>query len=154
LKIPNFCFVLDVPEPGLLVVKHRRMDGVGKFSNVAVLIGDEIKIVDEKIGSMPDCPTLFMSLLDFTSPSSWNNSINVLLQLAVSMRAHKKGGTLLVVPSSSSKWRGSIRKPIQHSVSPSFAGLSALMKTEETSRANDQWQLALTREVEIVAGLT
>jgi len=35
--IPSFCFVIEVIEPGLLVVKHRRIDGFGKFANVAVL---------------------------------------------------------------------------------------------------------------------
>src|ERR1700740_3052177 len=38
--IPGFCFVLEVIEPGLLVIKHRRLDGFGKFLNVAVLQGD------------------------------------------------------------------------------------------------------------------
>src|ERR1700761_7952151 len=30
-SIPAFCFVLDVSEPGLLVIKHRRIAGFGKF---------------------------------------------------------------------------------------------------------------------------
>jgi len=46
LNIPNYCFVVDVSEPALLVVKHRRMAGYGKFTNVAVLKGDQIKIVN------------------------------------------------------------------------------------------------------------
>jgi hypothetical protein len=39
-KVPSLCFVLEVIEPGLLVIKHRRVDGFGKFANVAVLKGD------------------------------------------------------------------------------------------------------------------
>ena len=35
------------PRPGLLVVKHHRGDG-GKFVNVAVLEGDQIKMIDEQ----------------------------------------------------------------------------------------------------------
>lgn len=31
-KVPSFCFVLEVIEPGLLVIKHRRMAGFGKFA--------------------------------------------------------------------------------------------------------------------------
>src|SRR5687768_17628779 len=31
--IPSFCFVLEDVEPGLLVVKHRRLDGFGKYAN-------------------------------------------------------------------------------------------------------------------------
>ena len=47
-SLPSLCFVLEVVEPGLLVVKHRRIDGFGKFANVAILKGEQIKIVDEK----------------------------------------------------------------------------------------------------------
>src|SRR6267142_2242073 len=91
--IPSFCFVLEDVEPGLLVIKHRRSDAFGKFANVAVLKGDQVKVVDEKGTSLPDCPDLLASLLSFTSPSSWNgagnDSVNVLVQLAASMRAHQ-----------------------------------------------------------------
>src|SRR5437868_3286462 len=46
--IPRLCFVLEVIEPGLLVVKYRRGQEPGKFVNVVVLKGDQIKIVDEE----------------------------------------------------------------------------------------------------------
>src|SRR5437867_12341093 len=39
--IPPLCFVVEVIEPGLLVIKHRRADPSGKFANVAVLQGEE-----------------------------------------------------------------------------------------------------------------
>ena len=97
-SIPNFCFVLDVSEPSLLVIKHRRIYGFGKFTNVAVLKGEQIKIVDSSSTSVPDTPTILLSLLDLTAPSYWNDAVNVLIQLAVSMRAHQRGGALLVVP--------------------------------------------------------
>ena len=42
--IPSFCFVLEDIEPGLLVVKHRRLDGLGKYANVAVLKGEQVKV--------------------------------------------------------------------------------------------------------------
>src|SRR6202000_1076501 len=57
-SIPDCCFVLEVVEPGLLVVKHRRINGFGKFINVAVIKGDEIKIIDELSKSLPDCPAV------------------------------------------------------------------------------------------------
>src|SRR5437762_1884085 len=66
--IPTFCFVLEVAAPGLLVVKHHRNDP-GKFVNVAVLEGDQIKIVDEQASKQPDCPSLLDSLLGFGKPS-------------------------------------------------------------------------------------
>ena len=66
--IPSFCFVLEVVEPGLLVIKHRRLDGFGKFANVAVLQGEQVKVVDEHGARLPDCPALITSLLGLTSP--------------------------------------------------------------------------------------
>src|ERR1700744_2167044 len=64
-EIPGVCFVLEVTEQGLLVIKHRRVDGFGKFVNVAVIKGDEVKIVDEQSVTLPDCPALLTSLLGF-----------------------------------------------------------------------------------------
>src|SRR2546421_205910 len=86
--IPSLGFVLEDIEPGLLVIKHRRIDGFGKFANVAILKGEQIKIVDEQGTSLPDCPDLLKSLLAFTSPARWHDSVNVLVQLAASKRAH------------------------------------------------------------------
>ena len=45
--VPTACFVLEVAAPGLLVVKHHRVDR-GKFVNVAVLEGDQVKVIDER----------------------------------------------------------------------------------------------------------
>jgi hypothetical protein len=42
-SLPSLCFVIEVVEPGLLVIKHRRIDGFGKFANVAILKGEQIK---------------------------------------------------------------------------------------------------------------
>src|ERR1700685_354286 len=53
--IPRFCFVLEVAAPGLLVIKHHRGEESGKFVNVAVLEGDQIKLVDQRASSQPDC---------------------------------------------------------------------------------------------------
>jgi hypothetical protein len=152
--IPGFCFVLEVIEPGLLVIKHRRVDGFGKFVNVAVLKGDEVKIIDEQSVTLPDCPALITSLLGFSSPASWNNTVNLHVQLAVSMRAHKHGGLLLVVPSNSEKWRESIIHPISYAVSPSFCGLADLMKQKINKENLVLWKEELAREIESVAGLT
>src|SRR4029453_2256752 len=66
-SLPSLCFVLEVVEPGLLVIKHQRIDGFGKFANVAILQGEQIKIVDENGTSLPDCPALLKSLLAFTA---------------------------------------------------------------------------------------
>jgi hypothetical protein len=152
--IPGFCFVLEVLEPGLLVIKHRRTDGFGKFVNVAVLQGDTVKIVDEQSISLPDCPKMLNSLLGFTNTASWNDSVNLHVQLAVSMRDHGRGGTLLVVPSNDESWRQSIINPISYPVFPAFNRLSVLMRQEVSQHNKASWQDELSREIECVAGLT
>jgi hypothetical protein len=153
-SIPRLCFALEVAEPGLLVIKYRRDDEYGKFGNVAVLEGDEIKVVDEGGASLPDCPSLITSLLGFHSPASHDESVNVLVQLAVSMRAHRRGGSLLVVPRKGDHWRESIVRPIPYSVVPAFGELARLMRHEAVEGAVRSWQEAVRRQVDAIAGLT
>ena len=150
--LPVSCFVLEVTSPGLLVVKHHRGEESGKYVNVAVLEGDHLKMIDERASSLPDCPPLLSSLLGFDAPASWAQSLNVLVQLAASMRAHKRGGALLVVPSGSEDWRQSIVQPIVYAIRPFFSELAELMTHPATERR--PWQEALSRAVEIITGLT
>jgi hypothetical protein len=151
--IPTYGFVLEVVDPGLLVVKHRRSDA-GKFVNVLVLEGDRIKVVDERASSLPDCPPVLTSMLGFQVTSGTVDDVNVLVELAVSMRAHKRGGSLLVVPSGHEIWRESILDPAGYSISPPFSELAALMRQAADVRHERQWQDALHRSVEAIAGLT
>lgn len=149
--IPTYCCVVEVAAPGLLVVKHHRTEG-SKFVNVAVLEGDQIKVVDEQASSLPDCPELLTSLLGFATQGT-----SVLVQLAVSMRVHGRGGSLLMVPGSSEIWRESIVQPISYSVVPAFAELAVL--ASHTPREDDEvgrrlWQDALSEAIQAVAGLT
>jgi len=147
--------VLEVAAPGLLVVKHHRGDEWGKFVNVAVLEGDVLKIVDEHATTLPDCPPLLTSLVGFESPATWGGSVNVLVQLAVSMRAHGRGGLLLMVPRGRDGWRDSIVHPILYTLDPPFGELAALMtETEEDARRQPQWRDTLNRVVDNVAGVT
>lgn len=153
-NIPTFCFVLEVVEPGLIVIKHHRGEQSGKYVNVAVLEGDQIKVVDETASSLPDCPDLVASLLGFDSPASWVDAVNVLVQLAVSMRRHGRGGSLLIVPPASDAWRESIVHPIPYAVSPPFRELSVLMRETGAGRQAEVWRDALRETVETIAGLT
>ncbi len=153
-NIPTFCFVLEVVEPGLIVVKHHRGERSGKYVNVAVLEGDQIKVVDESATSLPDCPDLVTSLLGFDSPASWVDSVNVLVQLAVSMRKHGRGGSLLIVPPESDAWRESIVHPMPYAVSPPFRELAVLMRETGEGRQAEIWKDALRETVEAIAGLT
>jgi hypothetical protein len=166
-SIPTFCFVLEVVAPGLLVVKHHRSEG-GKFVNVAVLEGDQVKIIDEQASNLPDCPTLLTSLLGLGPASAPAGAANILVQLAVSMRAHERGGTLLVVPAATGTWRESIVEPISYSVVPLFSELAGLAgqappgerdgpgkeKEEEDDPQHRLWQDALNEAIHAVAGLT
>lgn len=154
LNIPNYCFVVDVSEPGLLVIKHRRIYGFGKYTNVAVLKGDQIKIVEEKGASNPDCPPMLLSLLDLTAHSYWNDSANILIQLAVSMRAHGRGGAVLVVPASSKTWQQSVIHPIGYTLDPPYQALADLVHKDRPDASEIFWQTALKREIDHLAGLT
>lgn len=154
--LPSLCFVLEVVEPGLLVIKHRRIDGLGKFANVAILKGEQIKIVDENGTSLPDCPDLLKSLLAFTSSEVEDPSVNVLIQLSASMRAHGHGGSLLVVPPGTDEWRQSIVHPLLYSVSPPYSALADLLRQgkPESDADENRWVAAVRRAVDTVAGLT
>lgn len=147
--IPSLCLVVEVAAPGLIVIKHHSIDTTGKFINVAVLEGDQVKIIDKR-AAIPICPGLLTSLLGPESPvsSPTKRVPNVLVQLAVSMRAHGRGGLLLVVPASAEAWRESIVLPIPYAVSPPFSDLAVL------ARAADDDPRQLKRIVEAVAGLT
>ena len=152
--IPTYCFVVEVVEPGLIVVKHHRGDERVKFVNVAVLEGDRIKIVDERASAMPDCPNLLTSLLGFDVPDGWVAPVNVLVRLAVAMRAHRRGGLLIVVPAASSAWRDSIIQPISYAIDPIFAELTALRREAPDAGHLNGWLERVDRSVEAIAGLT
>jgi hypothetical protein len=153
-SVPMFCFVLEVVDPGLLVIKHHRGEERGKFVNVAVLEGDQVKVVDEKAAGLPDCPALLTSMLGFEAPASWTHPVNVLVQIAVSMRAHQRGGSLLVVPADTDDWRESIVRPISYAISPPFIELAELMREPVDGWHQRHWQDALARSVDAIAGLT
>jgi hypothetical protein len=152
-RLPPLCFVVEVVAPGLLVVKHNRGEDAGKFVNVAVLEADRVKIVDQEAAAVPDCPELLTSLLGFDS-RGYGESMNVLIELAVSMREHRRGGLLAVTPSGSDEWRESMVQPITYSVVPPFSALAELMQDAGTERAGRRWQSAVERAVDGVAGLT
>lgn len=153
-NLPPFCLILEVILPGLLVVKQSPSESSGKFINIAVLQGDEIKIIDPKAAVIPAYPTLLASLLRLESQFAAGSAVNVLLQLAVSIRAHGRGGTLLVVPAASDAWTESILQPITYSVEPAFSGLADLMRQDAGGKPSRRWEDALARAIDGIAGLT
>jgi hypothetical protein len=92
--------------------------------------------------------------MPFTSPGSWDHKVNLLVQLAASMRDHGHGGSLLVVPTGSEAWRQSIVHPILYSVTPPFSALNELMRQEVTEANENLLAAAVRRAVDTVAGLT
>ena len=152
--VPAFCLVVEVVASGLIVIKHRS-EPFGKFVNVAVLEGDQVKVVDEAGGSsMPDCPQLVKSLLGFVEGFDSLDPVNVLVEVAASMRAHGRGGALLVVPANTAEWRESVATPMLYAVEPPFAGLRDVLKARPKGPGLHEWQEDLRRMVDAVAGLT
>ena len=146
--VPAFCLVVEVVASGLLVVKHRS-EPFGKFANVAVLEGDQIKIVDERGGRIvPDCPTLVTSLIGSLDRPVAAGVNAVLVQLAASMRQHGRGGALLVVPPASDAWRESVVTPLPYALAPPFSELAELMQGAQPDTDD------LNRAVDAIAGLT
>jgi hypothetical protein len=152
--IPMFCFVLEVVAPGLLVIKHRRSSESTKFVNLAVLEGDQIKVIKHDAESPGHGPAILGSLLGFESPGSPADSFNVFVELAVSMRAHGRGGSLLVVPEKTDTWRESIIRPVPYSVLPPFSELADLVREQSREDRQRLWHEALRRVIESIAGLT
>ena len=151
--VPTMSLVVEVAAPGLIVVKHHRGGERRKFVNIAVLEGDVVKVIDEATSAMPDCPALVTSMLGFDAPGSWGTSANVLVQLAVSMRAHGRGGLLLLVPDVDHAWRESIIHPVLYRVDPGYGELATLMRTPEPDR-DAAWEDALVRVIDLIGGLT
>ena len=153
-NLPAFSFVLEVVAPGLLVIKHSRSEESGKYVNVAVIEGDRIKVIDEGAARFPDCPALQYPLLGLESQFAADDSVSVLIQLAVSMRAHGRGGLLLVVPASGRQWQESILQPITYSVVPPFTALAESANTDSGGAPHGRWKDALRRAVDGIGGLT
>ncbi len=147
-EVPAFCMVVEVVASGLIVVKHRS-EPFGKFVNVAVLEGDQIKIVDEGVGRLiPDCPDLVTSLTGAVDHRNASGVTAVMIQLAASMRQHGRGGALLVVPAGSDAWRESILAPVLYAIDPPYTELAALVRGPDTDPDD------LKRAVDAIAGLT
>jgi hypothetical protein len=149
-QLPPQCLVIEIVIPGLLVVKlSPSLDG-GKFINVAVLQGDQIKLVDHSAEAAPRHPVLDRLLRQETTDSGSEG--NILLRLAISTRSHGRGGLVMVLPNGFDKWKKSVVHPLSYEMSPAFDGLASLMRNPR--RADRGWEDALTRVIDGVAGLT
>lgn len=147
--LPDLCLVAEVVEPGLLVLKYQRQRDQ-KFGNLAVLRGDQVRVVEEGDGVMPGRPALLSALLGTDSIIPWTEGGSVFTQLAVSMRRHRHGAALLVVPSGTEAWHDSIAQPVTYAMIPPFRAL-----TEQLERPGEDSDGDEVREmVDAIAGLT
>jgi len=151
--MPSYCFVIEVLAPGLMVVKHRTRDDSAKFQNVAVFEGEQVKILKPESVDVSDHPPVLTSLIAPELPRSPDDPVDLLLRLAVSMRAHQRGGTLLVVPTGTAAWRESIVRPIAYAVEPPFRELSDVVR-DAAAGGPPASAGALGRAVDAAAGLT
>ena len=151
-SIPPSCCVIEVVAPGLLVIKRGPSEQPSKFVNVAVLDGDQIKIVNDRALAITGCLPLVSSTLGCDSTPRLH-SVDVLQELAVSMRAHGRGGALLVVPGDSDLWRESLVHPMPYAVRSRFSTLAELAH-EPAERRGRRWEADLSDAVEMIAGLT
>ncbi|MGV3764445.1 putative sensor domain DACNV-containing protein [Parapedobacter sp.] len=117
-EIPLHSMVVEVVEAGLLVVKRKHSDLAGKLVNVAVLKGNQIKVIDGNHWGLTDCPGILAALLGLSGPQPADEPENLLVQLALALRSHGRGALLLMVPPNSSAWLHSIVKPINYLVEP------------------------------------
>jgi hypothetical protein len=155
--LPELSFVIEVVEPGLIVLKYRRGPEVGKYGNMAVLSADQIRVIEERETPTRARPRLltafFEALLDLDAPAATRDAGAVLLNLAISMRDHGRGGAVLVVPSGSETWRESIVHPVSYAVVPPFTGLAQLL-ARPRRRARAVGGDGVAGLIDMVAGLT
>ena len=151
--LPGSCFTVEVIAPGLLVVKESRDEDRGKYRNIAVLEGERLKVLDQAIARTPDCPGVLASLLGL-NPTRPAGDVDVLIQLAIAMRAHGRGGALLVVPAEHSAWRESVIQPIGYAVTPPFRELTGVVEQPSERRRDRRWKEDLHGSVETIARLT
>jgi hypothetical protein len=150
--IPAFCFVLEVASPGVLVIKHSRATGSSKFVNFAVLESNQVKILQRDAAQASDSPPLLAPLLGAELPA--DDPRETFTRLAVSMRAHGRGGSLLVVPARSDTWRESVVRPMRYAVAPAFTRLADMLRDSRAERHSHPWQEGLQRAIDGTAGLT
>jgi len=111
-------------------------------------------VLNEAVSKRSDAPWLLDSLVGLEAFPSPNSTGDVLVRLAISMRAHGHGGALLVVPANSTAWRESLVWPVRYPVAPAFSRLAELMRAPEAEQENRRWHDALQRSIDGVAGLT
>src|SRR5213594_2689038 len=152
LTVPTWCFVLEVVGPGLLVVKYRRDEPGSKFANIAVLEGADVKFIEQQSAVISEAPPALGSLWAFYSSAGRNESDNILVRIAIAMRAHGRGGSLLVVPRNTNRWLESIVHPVTYSLIPPFPDIATFLENKQLNI--EALPITLQSVVDALAGLT
>jgi hypothetical protein len=150
--VPARSLIFEVVEPGLLVVKYRRDDPTAKFANVAVLEGADVKFIEQQPAAMSEAPAALGSLLAFYTSGGRRESDAILMRIAMAMRAHGRGGSLLVVPRDTHFWKNSIVQPITYTLIPPFPDIGTFLQhSQDDTEASP---ITLQYAVNALAGLT
>ena len=153
--IPPYCLVLEVIDPGVLVLKYRQETERAKFVNLAVIEGDRLKVIDQSGGLSPECTTPLTEQFGLDGDGNpWREIGDILVEFAVSMRALRHGGTLLVVPAEHDEWRTSLVSTLPYAVHPPYTALGDLLGTPRPGRLDEIGVDALHPEIDAIAGLT
>jgi hypothetical protein len=115
-----------------------------------VLRGDLVKLVDEDNASLDELPALRDSLPAVPDPTA---PVVVLVELGRAMRAHGRGGLLLLVPTGSEAWQASVVQPLSYPVAPPYRGVAEQLADPGDRRSRD-WQVELLRHIEVIGGFT
>jgi len=79
-----------------------------------------VRVLDATVSRRPECPLVVSSLFGFDSAASWVASADALVQVAIAMRAHGRGGALIIVPADDEAWRTSAATPVTYEVAPPY----------------------------------
>src|SRR5690554_154311 len=151
-NVPASCFVLEVIEAGLMVIKQKHKAVGSKFINLAVLKGNQIKMIDERQWGLSKSPDILSSLLGLPIPAFAGKSVNILVELALAMRKHGRGALMLIPPADSSNWLKSIVQPISYRLNPAYALLPA--DPQEEPDLYDEHEDQLQRVINSIGGFS
>src|SRR5262249_44904034 len=121
-------------------------------ANIAVLEGANVKFIEQQPAMISESPPALGSLFAFYRSAGRNESDNIWVRVAIAMRAHGRGGSLLVVPRNTSLWLNSIVQPLTYSVIPPFPDIGTFLEQKE--RGLDASTITMQTAVDALAGLT
>lgn len=105
-NLPAHCLVIEVIEAGLLVVKQKSDFLSTKYINLAVLKGNNIKLLENAFA--------------WLIPAFSDENRHLMLDLSLAMRQHGRGALMLIVPADTNSWQSSIVQPMSYLLDPPY----------------------------------